>query len=463
MESGWHRSGGFDVGMKRMDCDLTQGDIMKKLLRFAFPIMVGNVLQQLYNVVDTLIVGRFLGRNALAAVGSSYTLMVFVTSIILGLCMGSSAFFSMQFGRRDRDRLEKGIYMAFLMIGSVTVTLNVLVYAGIHGILAFLRVPDEVAPLMKEYLLWIFAGIVATFLYNFVANFMRALGNSMIPLCFLGVSAVLNIFLDLYFIRVLGGGVGGAAAATVISQYAAGIGILVYCVKKYPEVHIKKENRRWNQDILRELLGLSSLTCLQQSVMNFGILMVQGLVNSFGSVVMAAFAAAVKIDSFAYSPVQDFGNAFSTYVAQNHGAGKSDRIRRGMRDAVFSAFVFCSVISVLVVGSAKPLMSLFLDESSAEAVTVGVGYLRIEASFYFGIGLLFLFYGYFRAVNRPGVSVVLTVISLGMRVLLAYTLSSIERIGVTGIWMSVPIGWFLADAVGVMFYLMNNRRVLPSR
>lgn len=316
---------------------------------------------------------------------------------------------------------------------------------------------------MKEYLLWIFAGIVATFLYNFVANFMRALGNSMIPLCFLGVSAVLNIFLDLYFIRVLGWGVGGAAAATVISQYAAGIGILVYCVKKYPEVHIKKENRRWNQDILRELLGLSSLTCLQQSVMNFGILMVQGLVNSFGSVVMAAFAAAVKIDSFAYSPVQDFGNAFSTYVAQNHGAGKSDRIRRGMRDAVFSAFVFCSVISVLVVGSAKPLMSLFLDESSAEAVTVGVGYLRIEASFYFGIGLLFLFYGYFRAVNRPGVSVVLTVISLGMRVLLAYTLSSIERIGVTGIWMSVPIGWFLADAVGVMFYLMNNRRVLPSR
>lgn len=462
MENGWNTSGGFDVGMKRMDCDLTQGDIMKKLLRFAFPIMVGNVLQQLYNVVDTLIVGRFLGRNALAAVGSSYTLMVFVTSIILGLCMGSSAFFSMQFGRRDRDRLEKGIYMAFLMIGSVTVTLNVLVYAGIQGILAFLRVPDEVAPFMKEYLLWIFAGIVATFLYNFVANFMRALGNSMIPLCFLGVSAVLNIFLDLYFIRVLGWGVGGAAAATVISQYAAGIGILVYCVKKYPEVHIKKENRRWNQGILKELLGLSSLTCLQQSVMNFGILMVQGLVNSFGSVVMAAFAAAVKIDSFAYSPVQDFGNAFSTYVAQNHGAGKSDRIRRGMRDAVLSAFVFCAVISVLVVGFAKPLMSLFLDESSAEAVMVGVGYLRIEASFYFGIGLLFLFYGYFRAVNRPGVSVVLTVVSLGMRVLLAYTLSSIEWIGVTGIWMSVPIGWFLADAAGVVFYLVKNRRVPPS-
>lgn len=441
-----------------MNLDLTQGNIMRKLLRFSFPIMVGNVLQQLYNVVDTLIVGRFLGKDALAAVGSSYTLMVFVTSIILGLCMGSSAFFSMQFGRRDHDRLEQGIYMAFLMIGAVTVALNLLVYVGIYGILAFLRVPDEVVPFMKEYLLWIFAGIVATFLYNFVANFMRALGNSLVPLWFLGISAVLNIFLDLFFIRVLMWGVGGAAAATVISQYVAGVGILAYCVKKYPEVHIKKENRHWNTDILKELLGLSSLTCLQQSVMNFGILMVQGLVNSFGSVVMAAFAAAVKIDSFAYSPVQDFGNAFSTYVAQNYGAGKRDRIRRGMRDAVFSAFLFCGVISVLVVGFARPLMSLFLDESSADAVAVGVGYLRIEASFYFGIGLLFLFYGYFRAVNRPGVSVVLTVISLGMRVLLAYTLSAVEGVGVTGIWMSVPIGWFLADAAGVAFYFTKGNR-----
>lgn len=441
-----------------MNYDLTQGNILKNLLKFSFPIMVGNVLQQLYNVVDTLIVGRYLGKNALAAVGSSYTLMVFVTSIILGLCMGSSAFFSMQFGRRDHDRLQQGIYMAVLMIGAVTVALNVFVYAGMYGILAFLRVPAEVVPYMKEYLLWIFAGIAATFLYNFAANFMRALGNSLIPLCFLGVSAVLNIFLDLFFIRVLMWGVGGAATATVISQYTAGVGILIYCIKKYPQVQIKKENRHWNPAILKELLGLSSLTCLQQSVMNFGILMVQGLVNSFGPVVMAAFAAAVKIDSFAYSPVQDFGNAFSTYVAQNYGAGKSERIRWGMRDAVLSAFVFCAVISVLVVGFAKPLMSLFLDESSADAVLVGVGYLRIEASFYFGIGLLFLFYGYFRAVSKPGISVILTVVSLGMRVLLAYLLSSIETVGVTGIWLSVPIGWMLADAAGVCFYVHGRRR-----
>ena len=425
---------------------------MKKLLKFAFPIMVGNLLQQMYNVADTLIVGRYLGENALAAVGSSYALMVFITSILIGLCMGSSAFFSMQFGAKDRDRLEKGIFTAFIAIGSVSLVLNTVVYAAMEGILIFLRVPDVVAPLMREYLVWIFGGIIAVFLYNFVANLLRAVGNSVIPLLFLGISAITNIVLDILFIRGFQWGVGGAAAATVFAQYLAGIGIVVYYGAKYPELRVSKANRSWNVQIFKELIGLSTLTCLQQSIMNFGILMVQGLVNSFGPVVMAAFAAAVKIDSFAYAPVQDFGNAFSTYVAQNYGAGKTDRIRRGMRDAVAGAFVFCLVISTLVVSFAEQLMGLFLSEESAEAIAVGAGYLRIEGAFYFGIGLLFLFYGYYRAIHRAGISVVLTVVSLGTRVLLAYVLSSVEWIGVTGIWMSVPIGWILADLTGIWYY-----------
>ncbi len=432
--------------------DLTEGSIMNKLLKFAFPIMVGNLLQQLYNVVDTLIVGRYLGENALAAVGSSYTLMVFITSIIIGLCMGSSAFFSMQFGAKNQERLEKGIFTAFIMIGFVALALNVFVYAAMGAILVFLRVPGEVTALMREYLIWIFAGIVAVFAYNFVASLLRAVGNSVIPLLFLGVSAVANIVLDIWFIRGFGWGVGGAAAATVISQYLAGVGIVLYYFVKYPSLQVTKGNRKWDRQILRELTGLSSLTCLQQSIMNFGILMVQGLVNSFGPVVMAAFAAAVKIDSFAYAPVQDFGNAFSTYVAQNYGAGKEERIRRGMKDAVLSTFVFCLMISVLVVGFGERLMGLFLNEESAAAIATGAGYLRIEGACYFGIGLLFLFYGYYRAIHKPGISVVLTVISLGTRVVLAYALSAVPWIGVTGIWISVPIGWALADITGMWYY-----------
>lgn len=443
--------------------DLTEGNIMEKLLKFAFPIMVGNLLQQLYNIADTLIVGRYLGENALAAVGSSYALMVFITSILIGLCMGSSAFFSMQFGAKDRDRLEKGIFTAFIAIGSVTLVLNIVVYAAMEGILIFLRVPDVVAPLMREYLVWIFGGIIAVFLYNFAANLLRAVGNSVVPLLFLGISAIMNIVLDLLFIRGFQWGVGGAAAATVLAQYLAGIGIVVYYVARYPELRVGRANRSWNVQIFKELIGLSTLTCLQQSIMNFGILMVQGLVNSFGPVVMAAFAAAVKIDSFAYAPVQDFGNAFSTYVAQNYGADKIERIRRGMRDAVTGAFVFCLIISILVVLFSEQLMGLFLSEESAEAIAVGAGYLRIEGAFYFGIGLLFLFYGYYRAIHKAGISVVLTVVSLGTRVLLAYALSSVEQIGVTGIWMSVPIGWILADLTGIWYYRKHKKQELFFR
>lgn len=433
-----------------MQYDLTEGNITKKLFLFALPLMAGNLLQQFYNVADTWIVGRFLGADALAAVGSSYTLMVFLTSILLGLCMGSGAFFSMQFGRRDPDRMKNGFFLSFLLIGTVTLFLNIIVYLGMDLILTLMRVPSGVRPLMREYLRYVFTGIFATFLYNYFANLLRAVGNSVVPLVFLAVCALLNVVLDLLFVLVFHLGVKGAAIATALSQYVSGIGILLYYYLGFPHLRIKKAHMRWNPSILKDIAGLSVLTCLQQSVMNLGILMVQGLVNSFGTAVMAAFAAAVKIDSFAYMPVQDFGNAFSTFIAQNYGAGKKKRIRQGIRSAAITAAAFSLTVGLLVCLFAHPLMGLFIDSSRPDIIAIGVGYLRIEASFYSGIGLLFLLYGYYRAVSHPGVSVVLTVISLGTRVVLAYLLSAIPQLGVTGIWVSIPIGWILADITGAI-------------
>lgn len=191
--------------------------------------------------------------------------------------------------------------------------------------------------------------------------------------------------------------------------------------------------------------------------MNFGILMVQGRVNSFGTAVMAAFAAAVKIDSFAYMPVQDFGNAFSTFIAQNYGAGKKADFS-GNQKCCNSRFAFCLVINAAVCAFAAPLMGIFVKASERETISIGVGYLRIEGAFYFGIGLLFLLYGYYRAVKMPGMSVILTILSLGTRVVLAYILSAIPAVGVTGIWVSVPIGWALADMVGVVYYWKKMRK-----
>ncbi len=439
--------------------DLTQGSIPKGLLAFALPLILGNLLQQLYNLADTWVVGRFLGEGALAAVGSSYTLMTFLTSILLGLCMGSSVFFAMQFGRKDPARLRTGIFLSFLLIGGLTLALTALVYLALGGILWFLRIPADVLDLTRTYLVWVFAGIPATFLYNYFANLLRAVGDSVTPLLFLGVSVVGNIGLDLLFVIPLQMGVMGAALATVLAQYAAGVGLALRTWQTYPDLRVRPEDRRWDRGILRQLGSLSFFTCLQQSVMNFGILMVQGLVNSFGSVVMAAFAVAVKIDTLAYMPVQDFGNAYSTFVAQNYGAGKRERIRSGTKWALFWVVVFCLVIGGLVCLLAPKLLALFVGREATEVIAVGTGYLRIEGAFYLGIGILFLLYGYFRAVDRPAVSLILTICSLGTRVALAYLLSAHPAIGVTGIWAAIPIGWFFADSVGAVLWRKDSKAV----
>ena len=446
-----------------MERDLTTGRITATMVRFAVPMIVGDLLQQLYNVVDTLIVGKFVGRDALAAVGSSYTLMTFLTSILLGLCMGSGTVFSMYYGAKNNERLKKSAYTSFIMIAVCAVILSVIVFAFVDPIMAFLQVPGEVYQMMRNYLMIIFTGIAATFLYNFFAFLLRALGNSVVPLAFLAVSAVMNIVLDLVFVLVFDMGVDGAAIATVFSQYVSGVGLAVYTLVKHKE--LRPGGGIYEKGLLRELADFSFLTCLQQSIMNFGILMVQGLINSFGIVVMAAFAAAVKIDSFAYMPVQDFGNAFSIFIAQNYGAGEKERIKKGIAAAFKISAVFSIAISVVVCLFAKPLMLIFIQPHETEVLAVGMQYLRVEGAFYIGIGWLFLFYGLYRAVRKPGMSVVLTIISLGTRVVLAYTLSAVPAIGVLGIWASVPIGWFLADATGFLYYIRMRKRgmILPKR
>lgn len=440
--------------------DLTQGPVLKTMMKFAVPMILGNLLQQCYNVADTLIVGQFIGSDALAAVGSAYTLMTFLTSILLGLCMGSGTVFSIRFGQKDPAGLKEAMWTSFVLIAGLAILLNLITFAGVDLIIRLLQVPLEIHEMMREYLVVIFTGILATFLYNYFASLLRAVGNSITPLIFLAFSAVLNIVLDLWFVIGLKRGVAGAAEATVISQYVSGIGLMAYTWIRFPQFRFSHITWRLRRECIREITGFSLLTCIQQSVMNLGILMVQGLVNSFGTTVMAAFAAAVKIDSFAYMPVQDFGNAFSTFIAQNFGAKKEDRIRRGLRDAVLVSVLFCIVISALIWIFARPLMLLFVNAGETAILAEGVRYLHIEGSFYCGIGCLFLLYGLYRALGKPGMSVVLTVISLGTRVALAYLLSSIPAVGVVGIWWSVPIGWALADLTGLVYYRMKKGTLL---
>lgn len=356
-----------------MQIDLTQGSITKTMLRFAVPMICGNLLQQLYNIVDTLIVGQYLGADALAAVGSAYTLMTFLTSIFLGLCMGSGAIFAIRYGEKNMDRLKEDMFVSFVMTAGLTLFINIFIFWKLDLILHFLSVPEDVYALMRTYLWAVFWGIVATFLYNYYACVLRAVGNSTVPLLFLGVGVVTNIVLDLVFILVCHWGVAGAAWATVIAQWISGVSILIYTKVRCPWLNLERRHMHMRRENISEITQASVLTCLQQSVMNLGILMVQGLVNSFGTVVMAAFAAAVKIDAFAYMPLQDFGNAFSTFIAQNYGANRKNRIRKGIRSAIMTSVFFAGCCGNLCKTASVDLCACTGDTDSGSGNFVSEG------------------------------------------------------------------------------------------
>lgn len=394
--------------------DLTMGNVTSTMLLFAVPMILGNVLQQCYNLADTWIVGKFVGSGALAAVGSAYTLMTFLTSIITGMCMGGGALFSICYGRRDIRKMKEYMVSSFVLILGITVLLTAVSFAFL----------------------------------------LRSVGNSVTPLVFLGVSTVLNIGLDYVFVAVFEWNVEGAAIATVLAQIISGIGIAVYSFARETMLRLKREELRVNGGMLGEIFSYSGATGVQQSVMNFGILMVQGLVNSFGTAVMAAFAAGVKIDTLAYMPAQEFGNAYSIFISQNYGAGKKDRITKGSKSAVVVVLLFCLAASAVVFLLARQLMGIFISPEETEIINIGAGYLQIEGACYCGIGILFLLYGYFRAVEKPKISLLLTVISLGTRVALAYACA--PAFGVGAIWWAIPIGWALADVTGAVLIRVVN-------
>lgn len=271
------------------------------------------------------------------------------------------------------------------------------------------------------------------------------------------ISSGLNIILDLLFIIELNKGIAGTALATVISQGVSAVIIFVYCYGKTNLLNLNKAEISFDRHIFNAVFKYSIFTALQQSVMNLGILMVQGLVNTFGITVMAAFAAAVKIDSFAYRPLQDFGNAFSTFIAQNHGAEKKDRIRQGLKSAILISGIYAVIISVIVFIFGKWLMLIFIKENNTEIIAIGAKYLRIEGTFYVLIACLFLLYGFYRGIGRPALSFILTVISLGTRVGLSYAMAHGYEMAYLWIWWSIPIGWFLADLIGVFLILRNEK------
>lgn len=438
-----------------MERYLTKGSIGKSILLFSIPMILGNLLQQFYNVVDTYIVGKYIGSEALAAVGSSYTLMTFLTSILIGLCMGSGILFSMYFGAKKYEKMKISFFVSFVSIGILSIVLEILCFILLKYILIWLQIPKGIYLQTYQYLQIIFIGIFFTFIYNYFASMLRALGNSKVPLFFLGIAALVNVVLDIVFVLYFHLGVSGAAFATIIFQAISGLGLAFYVLFFKKDILPERKHFLFDKQIFKKLKDYSLMTCLQQGIMNFGILMIQGLVNSFGIAVMSAFSAAVKIDSFAYMPVQDFGNAFSTFVAQNKGAKQEKRIQQGLKVASIMALIFCIFISLGVCLYSKELMMLFISKKQMNIIQIGMTYLKTEGSFYIGIGCLFLLYGYYRGVGKMKMSLILTIVSLGTRVVLAYILAPL--FGVEMIWWAIVIGWLLADSLGIIYGIKKEK------
>jgi len=436
--------------------DMTKGNPTKIILFFAFPMLLGNIFQQLYNMVDSIVVGKFVGKEALAAVGSSFMLMNFFSAIIIGLCMGTSVVLSQYFGAGDYTKLRKSISTAFIFMLLLTIIMSLTTIIFTKPMLMIMKTPKEILNSSTNYLQIIFGGLIFTFLFNFSSAVLRSVGDSKTPLYFLILASIINIILDFLFVINFNMGVIGVAIATVIAQGVSSLLCLVYAFVKLPVIRIKAKEFVFDRALFSMIKKYSLLTALQQSIMTFGMVCVQGLVNSFGTDTMAAFTAAGKVDSLAYLPVQDFGNAFATYVAQNKGAGNFERIKIGVKSAVRTIIVFCIISSTVILLSSKHLMQIFVSSNEVKVIHIGIQYLSVISVFYVLIGFLFMFYGYFRGMGNLKTSIVLTIVSLGTRVSMAYFLSSFPKIAEKGIWWSIPLGWALADMLGLYIYKRNS-------
>ena len=419
--------------------DMTRGDPVRLLLNFSAPLFLSNLLQQFYNVADTLIVGQFLGATALAAVGSSYTLMTFLTSILLGMCMGSGAVFSIRFGEGDRARLKNSLSLSFLMIAAFTVVMNLAVFLLIDPMMGLLQVPEEILPIAVNYLRIVFGGLLFTFFYNFLAATMRALGDSKSALYFLMVSSVLNIGGDLFFVEVLNWGSEGCALSTVLSEAVCCVLCLIYIRFKIPVLQL---GRRWlifDSSLLKKTVSYGWTSAMQQATVQLGKIAVQAIVNTMGVNAMAAFAASSRIDDFAYTPQQNIGHATTTLMAQNRGAGKKDRVRAGFFCGLKIEAIYAVCIAVLCFFGAEPIIRLFVDDPGV--VELGVRFLRLVSLFYLMPAATNGIQGFFRGIGDLKVTLVSSTFNMVFRVAAAAVFVLVWKMEIEALPYSYAVGW----------------------
>lgn len=424
-----------------MATDMTTGNISKHLVKFTIPLVLGNIFQLSYNAIDSIFVGRFVGKSALAAVGTANPIMNIIMFFIVGITLGASVLMSEYFGAGHVKKFRKEV--STTLIAGVIFTILMIVFCIIFTkqILSFVRTPAEIMNETTIYLRIIFFSLIFTFLYNAYAAVLRSTGDSKNPLLFLIISSILNIIMDVVFVVFLKMGVAGSAIATSIAEFMSSVFCIVHVYRNIPILRFSLKDFVLDKELLKITINYSWVTAMQQSCIQFGKFLVQGAVNPLGVNAIAAFNAVNRVDDFAYTPEQNISHAMTTLLAQNRGAKKPERMKKGFWTGIKIETGYWIVLAIVVYFAAKPIMQLFVKSNESEVVKLGVNYLQLMAFFYLLPSWTNGMQGYFRGIGNMKITLISTFIQMFGRVIFAYILA--PKMGIHGIALSCLGGWII--------------------
>ncbi len=429
--------------------DLTKGRESTLIIRFALPMLVGNVFQQFYNMVDSWVVGRYVGKEALAAVGTSFPVIFLMVALALGIGMGANVLIAQFYGAKSNDRVKLTIDTAYISLFVVGIVLTIIGIITANPVLRLLNVPADVFDQASQYLRIIFAGMILSFGYNTVGGILRGLGDSMTPLFMLIVATVINIVLDLLFVRRFGWGVAGVAWATVIAQGVSFIGSVLFLNRTHDVLKTDFLHLKFNSEIFKEIFRIGLPSGVQQAMVSLGIMVMTAIVNGFGTVVLAGFSVASRIDSFVAMPAMNIGMALSGFTGQNMGAGETKRVSRGFHAALFIGLGITVVLSALIFFFGDLLIGVFTPE--LDVIAVGHEYLKVIAVFYFLFTIMFIANGVIRGAGAAMVPMISTLAAMWL-VRIPCAIIFARLWGTLGIWYAMPTGWLIGALIALVYY-----------
>lgn len=443
--------------LESMEKDMSTGSPIRLILFFTLPLLAGNIFQQFYSMVDTFVVGRFVGVDALAALGTTNAMSFLVLGFVGGLTAGFSVIISQRFGAGDPDGMRSATAMSIVTAFGLVVILTAISMASSMPLLRLLRTPENIIDDANVYISIIYAGIIATVYYNLFASVLRALGDSRSPLYFLLIASVLNIILDLVFVISFGLGCAGVGYATIISQGISALFCLLYIHKKYPQLHLSRKDWRIDKVMIARLLRIGIPSALQFSVCAIGVMIVQACINNLGSDVVAAYSVGCKIENLVAQPLVTLGMAMATYAGQNLGAGRLDRIRKGARQGTLLSIVFAIIGLLIILSCGKWLVGLFVEQGKPQVVADANLYLRIASIFFIPLGLIFIFRNTCQGAGSGLIPLLSSLQELVFRALVAVTLAG--PLGYLGICLASPIAWVAAAALLLVAYALQMKHL----